>query len=136
MVEIVDGNLYKISFLPDIRHLHPREIALFHQGEEIRDLALHPISNQVAHFFHLQEGLGIHLGITAGDNDQRLWIGAVYPSNGLPRLEVGPVSDRAGVNDREVGFFVKKDKLISLPEQGVRECFGLKLVDFATKGGN
>jgi hypothetical protein len=51
-------------------------------------------------------------------------------------LEVGPVSDRTGVNDREVPSFVKRDKLISLSEEGVRECLGFKLVDFATEGSD
>jgi hypothetical protein len=51
-------------------------------------------------------------------------------------LEVGPVSDRTGVNDREVPSFVKRDKLISLSKEGVREGLGFKLVDFATEGSD
>jgi hypothetical protein len=49
-------------------------------------------------------------------------------------LEVGPVSDRTGVNDREVPSFVKRDEFISFSDEGVRECLGFKLIDFATEG--
>jgi hypothetical protein len=53
MMECLDGNFHETFLLPDIRHLNLREIALFHQGQEVRDLALLCISNQVLNFFHL-----------------------------------------------------------------------------------
>src|SRR5439155_23089423 len=45
----------------------------------------------------------VPLGVAAGGDEERSWIGAAQPACDLARLAVGVGGDRAGVQDDDVG---------------------------------
>ena len=78
------------------------------------------------------EVIGRALGIASRDDYGSVGVASPGSPQGVARLSVGYVCDRASVDDVHVGWLVSGDKAIPCLSELPREKIGIRLIELAT----
>jgi hypothetical protein len=75
MTKGVQRDLCKKPLLLDIRNLDPWKFPSLHPRKKVEDASLLTISNEVRHSPDLCKGIGLHLSVTSGHDEERTGAG-------------------------------------------------------------